>query len=178
MGYVAWSVVFGEQPTAAKWNILGENDASFNDGTGIADDAILTRHILAANITSPKLIEAFFRGRQQIDPSNVIGNSQATGLTVQFGWGQMNTTASAHNNETVTFPTAFSAPPVCLIVQLNGFASTAQANLAGFTTGITKWVATGELPTATNFRVRISTGDGTNLSAGWTAYSWIAIGAV
>ena len=49
MGYVAWSVVFGEQPTAAKWNILGENDESFNDGTGIADNAILQRH-LAANI--------------------------------------------------------------------------------------------------------------------------------
>lgn len=45
MAYVAWSVVFGEQPTAAKWNILGTNDASFNDGTGIADDAIIARHI-------------------------------------------------------------------------------------------------------------------------------------
>lgn len=33
------------QPSAAKWNILGSNDASFNDGTGIADDAVLGRHI-------------------------------------------------------------------------------------------------------------------------------------
>lgn len=33
--YTSWSVVFGEQPSAAKWNILGANDASFNDGTGI-----------------------------------------------------------------------------------------------------------------------------------------------
>lgn len=37
MSYAAWSVVFGEQPSAAKWNILGTNDASFNDGTGIAN---------------------------------------------------------------------------------------------------------------------------------------------
>jgi len=36
MAYASWSVVFGEQPSAAKWNILGTNDASFNDGTGIA----------------------------------------------------------------------------------------------------------------------------------------------
>lgn len=36
MGYASWSVVFGEQPSAAKWNTLGTNDASFNDGTGIA----------------------------------------------------------------------------------------------------------------------------------------------
>lgn len=41
MAYQSWSVVFGEQPSAAKWNILGTNDASFNDGTGIADGAVL-----------------------------------------------------------------------------------------------------------------------------------------
>lgn len=55
MGYVAWSVVFGEQPSASKWNILGTNDASFNDGTGIADDAILARHVSGfdkSNLTS------------------------------------------------------------------------------------------------------------------------------
>lgn len=40
MGYQSWSVVFGEQPSATKWNILGTNDASFNDGTGIADATI------------------------------------------------------------------------------------------------------------------------------------------
>ncbi len=37
--YQSWSVVFGEQPSAAKWNILGTNDAEFNsmiqgNGTG------------------------------------------------------------------------------------------------------------------------------------------------
>lgn len=35
MAYVATTFVFGEQPSAAKWNQLGANDASFNDGTGI-----------------------------------------------------------------------------------------------------------------------------------------------
>lgn len=40
MAYASWSVVFGEQPTAAKWNILGTNDASFNDGTGLNTGAI------------------------------------------------------------------------------------------------------------------------------------------
>lgn len=29
MAYASWSVVFGEQPSAAKWNILGTNDAHF-----------------------------------------------------------------------------------------------------------------------------------------------------
>lgn len=30
MAYEAWSVVFGEQPTATKWNKLGSNDADAN----------------------------------------------------------------------------------------------------------------------------------------------------
>ena len=47
MAYTAWSVVFGEQPTAAKWNQLGENDAGFRDGTNIDDDVIIARHISA-----------------------------------------------------------------------------------------------------------------------------------
>lgn len=47
MSYAAWSVVFNEQPSAAKWNILGTNDASFNDGTGIADAAITSEHLNA-----------------------------------------------------------------------------------------------------------------------------------
>lgn len=57
MAYQAWSVVYGEQPTAAKWNILGTNDAGFNDGSAIGDDAIIQRHIaddqiLPAQLTS------------------------------------------------------------------------------------------------------------------------------
>ncbi len=35
MAYASWSVVFGEQPSAAKWNILGTNDAAFNNGGGV-----------------------------------------------------------------------------------------------------------------------------------------------
>lgn len=40
MAYTAWSVVYGEQPTAAKWNQLGANDAGFKDGTNIDNLAI------------------------------------------------------------------------------------------------------------------------------------------
>lgn len=32
--YTAWSVVFGEQPSASKWNIIGTNMASFNERIG------------------------------------------------------------------------------------------------------------------------------------------------
>lgn len=40
MAYASWSVVANEQPSASKWNILGTNDASFNDGTGIGTGVI------------------------------------------------------------------------------------------------------------------------------------------
>jgi hypothetical protein len=39
MAYAAWSVAFGEQPSAAKWNILGTNDAHFNTILATAGDA-------------------------------------------------------------------------------------------------------------------------------------------
>ena len=35
MSYNAWAVTFGEQPSIAKWNILGTNDAGFYDGTNL-----------------------------------------------------------------------------------------------------------------------------------------------
>lgn len=57
MSYVSWSVVYGEQPSAAKWNILGSNDASFNDGTGIAD-GVITSEALNATIACRAYLSA------------------------------------------------------------------------------------------------------------------------
>lgn len=51
MAYASWSVSFGEQPSASKWNILGTNDASFNDGTGIATNAIAASSLATSAIT-------------------------------------------------------------------------------------------------------------------------------
>lgn len=57
MSYQTWSVVYGEQPSATKWNILGQNDESFNDGTGIGNGAItlakLASDVLPSGIIFP-----------------------------------------------------------------------------------------------------------------------------
>lgn len=45
MAVTPWSVVAGQTPSAAYWNILGTNDAALAAGTAIDDDAILARHI-------------------------------------------------------------------------------------------------------------------------------------
>ena len=44
-GYTAITFVANEQPTTAKWNLIGSNDASFNNGNGFEDDIIINRHI-------------------------------------------------------------------------------------------------------------------------------------
>jgi hypothetical protein len=49
MGYSADSFSAGEQPTTAKWNKLWSNDASFNDGTGIASLEIGSGHTSLKN---------------------------------------------------------------------------------------------------------------------------------
>lgn len=75
MGYAAWSVVFGEQPSAAKWNILGTNDSSFNDGTGIGTNAIAAASLATSAITL---------GYAQITgtiTTTATSATQATGLT-------------------------------------------------------------------------------------------------
>lgn len=45
MPYSAQTFTLGEQPTTSKWNLLWGNDASFNDGTGIANNAITAAKI-------------------------------------------------------------------------------------------------------------------------------------
>lgn len=57
MAYSADTFVADEQPTTAKWNKLWSNDASFNDGTGIADNAILQRHLSDAIVGLSELAQ-------------------------------------------------------------------------------------------------------------------------
>lgn len=75
MAYSSWSVVFGEQPSAAKWNILGTNDSSFNDGTGIGTNAVAAASLATSAITL---------GYTQITATVTTSSAtyvQATGLT-------------------------------------------------------------------------------------------------
>lgn len=48
-GYTAITFVADEQPTTAKWNLIGSNDASFNNGNGFEDGIIVARHYAAAS---------------------------------------------------------------------------------------------------------------------------------
>lgn len=172
MAYTAWSVVFGEQPTAAKWNQLGENDAGFKDGTNIDNLAILTRHIADSNVTGAKI--ANYRTRRQNDTTN----TDETAALIQTGWGRVTTGASAVVLESVTFPTAFTSIPIVTISH-GGDRSAAQGagnygqggnNVHGQVFGAAL------LPSLTGFTAKIGSTTGSYSSGDTIYYQWIAIG--
>lgn len=152
MAYASWSVVFGEQPSAAKWNILGTNDASFNDGTGIASDVI----------TDAKLVYGKLRQRQGGSATNwsTAGttNYDYSGTNVFIQAGAQAT--SGGGSVAITFPVTFNQVPiiVCTVVTaatLNAFARISAKSATGFTAqliadtgaGATEtfnWIAIGE----------------------------------
>lgn len=108
MAYASWSVVFGEQPTAAKWNILGTNDASFNDGTGFLADAI----------KNSKLFYGMIRNRQggtTGDASWLTTGTSNTATDAKDTYIQCGSiVGSAGADVTVTFPSAYSQVPIVL----------------------------------------------------------------
>jgi len=80
-GYTAIVFTANEQPTTAKWNLIGSNDSAFNLGTGLEDNVILTRHILLNNVTAPKLsVDAIKLLTQR--QTALIGSITTTATTV------------------------------------------------------------------------------------------------
>lgn len=117
MAYTAWSVVFGEQPTAAKWNQLGANDAGFKDGTNIDASAIITSKIADDAVTAAKLQNGIIYRRQggnSTDPT-VSGTSNydlsGTDMLIQMGFVDVNSVSGVD----VTFPVAFSEKPLVFV---------------------------------------------------------------
>lgn len=87
MSYNAWSVIFGEVVSAAKWNILGTNDAAFNSGGGVLGSGLATDAITLgyAQITSP------FVGSATTSDQDIT--SLATTVTIPSGGRRIKITA-------------------------------------------------------------------------------------
>ncbi len=170
-GYAAWSVIAGEQPTAAKWNILGTNDASFNTGNGFNDNIIVTRHIADSQVTGAKI--ASYRGKRQNDTTN----TDETAAIIQYGWGAVVMGGSgAIADETVTFPQAYTSRPIVLISAGGDQTSGAVAlgnggsTVHGFVTSKVHTVTT------TTFRAYCFTTAGSWAAGNIIYYHWLAIG--
>lgn len=112
MGYTPISFTAGEQPTTSKWNILGTNDASFADGTGIAN--------LATNVTA--ISNPYkFRARPTSDQTGV----GAAYTTVTLGTEDFDTNSN--------FASSTYTVPVSGFYQIN--ASIAFSSTAGLYDG-------------------------------------------
>ncbi len=82
MAYTSWSVAFAEQPSTAKWNILGTNDAHFYtyaaDGTNAIQQVVETDYsavatgttITPADDTIPQITEGNEFMTQAITPKS------------------------------------------------------------------------------------------------------------
>jgi len=155
MGYTAWSVVYGEQPSAAKWNILGQNDASFNDGSGIQDK------------------------NYQTDNNNSIANVTDASIKLQMGWGQVLGDLTSALETTVTFPEAYTTllgASVCLLpVKATTSASSITDLTQDYSTVVANAIVAAPISTS-GFNVLLQRASGTFSNATYYGYSWIAWG--
>jgi hypothetical protein len=105
MAYSADTFVADEQPTTAKWNKLWTNDASFNDGTGIGDDTIDSRHYVTNSIDGEHL------ATNAIKLGVTKGTSTVTHTTVETTIASVAVTVPAGGRDVllmVTYPQLYS----------------------------------------------------------------------
>lgn len=82
-GYTAITFVANEQPTTAKWNLIGSNDSSFNLGTGLEDSVIVNRHLATSAVSVDKMAAGSLElGFASGGASGVIPNAWTTYATV------------------------------------------------------------------------------------------------
>lgn len=163
MAYASWSVVFGEQPSATKWNILGTNDAEFN--------SMIVK--TAGGLTTVNLL------RMQNDNANSINDSTASNVMVQGGWAQTVGDASADIFDSITFPTEFDT--ILYVMTSTGGRGTSGA--AATIANVTLAYASGASSTASwddvtvsGFNVSQNRSTGSYTSGEYYAFSWQAWG--
>lgn len=123
MAYTAWSVVFGEQPTAAKWNQLGANDAGFKDGTNIDDEAILNRHVADDSLKGTKMLQETSTAVSFAANWSSVANHEIR-VTRKGGWAFLSgiavkSTTYASSERILTLPVGYR--PAAGIMDLNGY---------------------------------------------------------
>ena len=140
MAYAAWSVSFGEQPSAAKWNILGTNDATFDAlvGSGTAWSS------WTPTLTNMSIGNGTVSGRYQ-----QFGKTVFAKLYITFG-----STTSVSGAITATFPVTSSSTVYTSIGSEIGTGACIDAAVAHYPASL-KWAST------TTFRWRPHTASGT-----------------
>lgn len=148
-------------------------------GPVIPNGFIGTAAIGQGAVTSQKLAEAYVRGRLQTDANNSIANSQPTGITEQFGWGQRIGVAATVMSETVTFPVAFTTLYSLQVTFLGatGADSIPAVSMVDFEmTGVSAATEVNN-PTLSGFTVILTQSSNFNTSR-YYGFSWTAKGII
>ncbi len=100
MAYSSWSVVFGEQPSAAKWNILGTNDAHFDNLIGESSGGYVELNSLL-----------YSNNEALVEKDNVL---------IQTGWAYIRFDGgSSEATEAISYPVAVTTP-LGVVLTMNG----------------------------------------------------------
>lgn len=135
-------------------------------------NAVTTAAITDANITSAKIDFTTFAGIRN-DSTNL---SSLTGIKIQSGWGQFLGNGTNSQNVTITFPTAFTTSPYCIIVKLVGYRTSGTlTTLKDVNNGI-GYQFDVSTPAITNSNCTANFSTSASFGAAYHAYSWIAIG--
>lgn len=169
-GYTAITFVANEQPTTAKWNLIGSNDSSFNLGTGLEDSVIINRHLASGAVTGDKITN--YKTLRQDDTTN----STETAARILTGWGVIPvSTGVSIYEELITFNGAFTNKPVVVGQYSGDLASIVNNGGANSIEGIVTCKVHTIL--TTGFRMYFAKPNGTNWGGnGYGYYNWIAIG--
>lgn len=162
-GYTAITFVASEQPTTAKWNLIGSNDASFNTGNGFEDGIIVARHLAAGAVTSPKLA---------VGTGDLI---ELGGLKIQSGFAYVTGTGTATVTTTITFSSAYSTPPK-VFVSMIGYKTGSNPSGASDITSPASWTVGAYGITGTDFTGYYTQASGTLSATVRIGFFWLAIG--
>lgn len=168
-GYTAITFVANEQPTTAKWNLIGSNDASFNNGNGFEDGILVTRHYADSSITGAKI--ASYRTKRKNNGSAIA----ETAARIETGWEVVQPGATSQGSKAVTFQTAFTNVPI-IFTDMGGDQTSGTQALGNGSNTIQGRVVTKHVDDTVNgFTLRFYA------DAAWAAgnnvyLTWIAIG--
>ncbi len=145
-GYAAIVFVASEQPTTAKWNLIGSNDSAFNLGTGLEDNVIIARHLATNAVLANKLGLS-----NAIDATNGVksytnaGTAGGTFYYISLGglklfWGITASLACPGNSPTyaVNFPASFFSSIQSILLTTDGVSADSRSytEVSSYTTSL------------------------------------------
>lgn len=130
-----------------------------------------TKRVLLSNLLS--LFSPFLSFKRQNDTTN----TSVLNGRMEIGHGVLtNTTGSPAMSESVTFNTAFTSTPI-IYVSIASDSSTNTGYGTGGNTVEGRLLAKSAGQSTTGFTIWIHTGGGNNFGAGFTYYTWMAVGS-